>query len=360
MESGCHRLCSRAVVLSVLAAPALAAECVAPLGEDVLLNLRLRAARSLQPGQETSVYFGKLECCYFILPTQACVEWSLDPPEAGELEPPPVPAAPPGPFDFATPGKLRLSSSLPHGTVVTLRADVESGRRVLAHEISVYTPEANPLVGYWQETAQLACDGFVRGDTDQSGDLLLTDAVRTLGLLFVDGVGPECAAAYDSNADDIVDISDAVYTLSYLFLGGPPPPEPFPGCGTSPPGPSALSCSRSSQCTGTSFVPVHLIEELVFDADGTFTVTWFPFEVYKDYWGPYTYDLETGSIHLTALDGNYIPPDFLSLAATFKSDGRRLTLQGVSLGSPMAFQGAPPNPQGPFPAGRCGHVFERP
>jgi hypothetical protein len=33
------------------------------------------------------------------------------------------------------------------------------------------------------------------------------------------------------------------------------------------------------------FVPELPIQELVFAADSTFAVTWFPFESYVDYWG---------------------------------------------------------------------------
>lgn len=36
----------------------------------------------------------------------------------------------------------------------------------------------------------------------------------------------------DSNADRNVDITDAIHLLQFLFLGGPPPPDPFDGCKT--------------------------------------------------------------------------------------------------------------------------------
>ena len=35
----------------------------------------------------------------------------------------------------------------------------------------------------------------------------------------------------DTNDDGTVDISDPVYSLSFLFLGGPEPEEPFGECG---------------------------------------------------------------------------------------------------------------------------------
>jgi len=41
------------------------------------------------------------------------------------------------------------------------------------------------------------------------------------------------------------EISDAVYILSYRFLGGDPPPAPFPSCRLSiEPGDVALGCEE--------------------------------------------------------------------------------------------------------------------
>jgi hypothetical protein len=38
----------------------------------------------------------------------------------------------------------------------------------------------------------------------------------------------------DTNDTGAIDLTDAVYLLSYLFLGGPAPAEPFPACGPDP------------------------------------------------------------------------------------------------------------------------------
>jgi len=34
-----------------------------------------------------------------------------------------------------------------------------------------------------------------------------------------------------------------------------------------------------------------------------------PFEVYRDYWGTYEYDLATDSLSLQVTEGNYVPDD---------------------------------------------------
>ena len=58
-----------------------------------------------------------------------------------------------------------------------------------------------------------------------------------------------CAAASDANSDRTVDLTDVVYTLNHLFLGGPPPREPYPGCGVNPE-PDGLDCRLSAACDG--------------------------------------------------------------------------------------------------------------
>ena len=43
-----------------------------------------------------------------------------------------------------------------------------------------------------------------------------------------------CVSACDGNADGLVDLVDAVFTLTFLFDNGPVPLGPFPGCGVDP------------------------------------------------------------------------------------------------------------------------------
>lgn len=74
---------------------------------------------------------------------------------------------------------------------------------------------------------------FVRGDSNADGTVDLSDALWTLGHLFLGE--PEtlgCAKAADTDGSGLVDISDAVALLGHLFLGRAAPPGPFPECGT--------------------------------------------------------------------------------------------------------------------------------
>jgi hypothetical protein len=88
---------------------------------------------------------------------------------------------------------------------------------------------------------------FIRSDADGSGKLDITDPIFLLNHLFLGGGAPTCLAAGDANDDDKLDISDAVYSLSFQFLGGPAPASPFPGCGTEA-STGALDCRSHTGC----------------------------------------------------------------------------------------------------------------
>lgn len=73
------------------------------------------------------------------------------------------------------------------------------------------------------------------------------------------------------------------------------------------------------------------IRELMFAPDGRFTLTWLPFEVYKDYWGGYTFN--SGVLAMKPDGGNYIPAD-ATLAGDVQLDSGTLTIDPAILGSP--------------------------
>ena len=76
---------------------------------------------------------------------------------------------------------------------------------------------------------------FIRGDSNDDGELNIGDAVFTLSFLFIGDEHPECLAANDTNDDGEVNITDVIRTLNFLFLGGTDaPPAPFPNPGIDP------------------------------------------------------------------------------------------------------------------------------
>jgi hypothetical protein len=100
-------------------------------------------------------------------------------------------------------------------------------------------------------------DGFVRGDSNSSGVIDLTDGVITLNFLFTGGRPPACLDSADTDDNGALVISDAVIIFSYLFTGGPAPVSPSPSATSYAPedcGPDAtddaLDCAAlSATCT---------------------------------------------------------------------------------------------------------------
>lgn len=104
--------------------------------------------------------------------------------------------------------------------------------------------EASPCEGY---SVSVGLAAFRRADANRDGRVDLSDAVSTLGSLFL-GMGEiACEDAADSNDDGIVDISDVIHTLAVLYLGqgtisapgsgvcGPDPTADSLGCVSFPP-----------------------------------------------------------------------------------------------------------------------------
>jgi hypothetical protein len=88
---------------------------------------------------------------------------------------------------------------------------------------------------------------FRRGDADLNGRFEITDPVSILTRLFVSGGEFPCQDAADANDRGDIDISDALFLLNFLFLGGRPPPAPFPECGEDPTA-DELTCERYDAC----------------------------------------------------------------------------------------------------------------
>jgi predicted alpha-1,6-mannanase (GH76 family) len=89
---------------------------------------------------------------------------------------------------------------------------------------------------------------FVRGDVNADGQEDLSDAIRTLGFLFLgEPTSLGCGKAADANDDGKIDIADPALLLQTLFKGGPPAAEPSGSCGFDPT-PDGLSCDAYAPC----------------------------------------------------------------------------------------------------------------
>lgn len=89
---------------------------------------------------------------------------------------------------------------------------------------------------------------FVRGDGNADGEVNITDGIFVLNFLFLGGPSPPCPEASDANDDGEVNITDGIYVLNFLFLGGPAPPDPGTSCGPDPVGSPDLGCDTYESC----------------------------------------------------------------------------------------------------------------
>jgi len=82
---------------------------------------------------------------------------------------------------------------------------------------------------------------FIRGDANGDGGISISDAHWSLGYLFRNKAAPSCVKAADVNDNGVVDITDSIVILGHLFLAQGSPCEPFPEAGTDPTS-DGLSC----------------------------------------------------------------------------------------------------------------------
>jgi hypothetical protein len=88
---------------------------------------------------------------------------------------------------------------------------------------------------------------FRRQDANADGSVDVSDPVFLLNFLFLGGPAPYCLEAADANDDGKVDIGDAVAVLFRLFQASSPIPEPAESCGPDPTG-DPLGCTAFPPC----------------------------------------------------------------------------------------------------------------
>jgi hypothetical protein len=106
---------------------------------------------ALQPGATVVLALGvyDYERCgvgiQCFLPVRIPATWTVSPDDGVRIDP--------------GSGRLTIDPDMPSGSEFTVTAEVDDGRHAVTAGVYVYTPEGNPLVGFWREQAQLSCDG---------------------------------------------------------------------------------------------------------------------------------------------------------------------------------------------------------
>ena len=86
---------------------------------------------------------------------------------------------------------------------------------------------------------------FLRGDANDDLAVSVSDAVYLIEFLFLGGVAMNCDRSGDANVDGGLNVADIVFLLNALFSNGPTIPAPWPTCGPDPLV-SPLSCGSSA------------------------------------------------------------------------------------------------------------------
>lgn len=87
--------------------------------------------------------------------------------------------------------------------------------------------------------------------------------------------------------------------------------------------------------------PTEPVRELEFTSLGGFSVTYMPFETYKDYWGKARFDAAGRRMELTVETGNYRPAGAILSGPAWLDDQGRLILDGFHLGDRQNLQPSP-------------------
>jgi PKD repeat protein len=153
------------------------------------------------------------------------------------------------PFDGRTlpPGKdqrvlnivVNVKPEAPPGSITRLELRNQTGRPPLNNIFTVNGFSVLPTLG---EEGSISIERltfppprfFIRGDADATGVLDLTDAVITLNFLFGGIEAVACEDGADVTDDGEINVTDPIVALNYLFRAGPPPPPPFPEAGLDP------------------------------------------------------------------------------------------------------------------------------
>jgi len=88
---------------------------------------------------------------------------------------------------------------------------------------------------------------FVRGDTNGDNLQNLTDGIFVLSFLFTGGDTPACMDSADVDDTGNIEITDGISILNFLFIGGAPPPSPYPDCGEDETD-DGLDCAEFDSC----------------------------------------------------------------------------------------------------------------
>jgi hypothetical protein len=114
------------------------------------------------------------------------------------------------------------------------------------HRTTLFNPDEAVALGepLWTRDSAIR---FIRGDVNGNGSVDVSDAIATLGYLFLGNTNVSCRKSADFDDSGSVELSDAVGVLLHLFIAAPLPPDPFLDCGLDPTA-DFLTCDFHAAC----------------------------------------------------------------------------------------------------------------
>ena len=188
--------------------------CDLVLDTDTLANVVLSGSwpgtvSQVHPGDSLDFYVGQWQCCNFLEEVAACVDWSV----TG------------GAAQIDGSGRLTVDATEVDGTLLTITADIENGRRTLSRDVLVYTAAERPWVGSWREAMQRSCADGTEVTPEQSIEEVI---VRANGETFVTWFPFETYIDYWANAT----FDNQLLTVELAVAGGNYVPEDIDGSGS--------------------------------------------------------------------------------------------------------------------------------
>ena len=125
---------------------------------------------------------------------------------------------------------------------------VRRGSRASLHYLgeSFDVLESRDVVSVLRERLETT---FRRGDANADGVVDASDSISLLHYLFRGGEPPSCSAAADADDNGRLNVGDPIGILRHLFGGAGQLPVPFVGCGVDPT-PDGLACESFGACGG--------------------------------------------------------------------------------------------------------------
>ena len=124
---------------------------------------------------------------------------------------------------------VRINGDFPFGTSLSsdgLLSGTPSWNQTYNFAVSVTDSDSPPKSDTVSVTMQIVDPLPLCGDANADLTANITDAVYLITYIFAGGPPPNPMASGDVNCDGTVNITDAVYLITYIFGGGPAPCDP--------------------------------------------------------------------------------------------------------------------------------------